>query len=65
LLGNHDFGVTDTLPSVCESLTKAMVHCICTCDTQLWHFLIVTILSTGRSRQVIKKFSTRSQSKTS
>ena len=32
--GNHDLGVTDTLPSVCASLTKAMVvvHCICTCD---------------------------------
>jgi len=30
LRGNHDLGVTDTLPSVCASLTKAMVslHCI-------------------------------------
>jgi len=27
LRGNHDLGVTDTLPSVCVSLTKAMVHC--------------------------------------
>jgi len=25
LRGNHDLGVTDTLPSVCASLTKAMV----------------------------------------
>jgi len=50
----------------CASLTKAMVHCrsICTCDTQLWHFVFVTLLPTGRSR-VIKKFSSRSQSKTS
>jgi len=39
---NHDLGVTDTLPSICSPLTKAMVHCICTCDTQLWHFVLVT-----------------------
>jgi len=26
LLDNHDLGVTDPLPSVCESLTMAMVH---------------------------------------
>jgi len=25
---NHDLGVTDTLPSVCASLTQAVVHCI-------------------------------------
>ena len=56
--------LTDTLPSVCASLAKSMVHCICTCDTQLWHFVLVTILPTGQSR-VIKKFSSRSQSKTS
>jgi len=57
-------GATDTLPFICASLTKAMVHCICTCDTQLWHFVVVTIFPTDRS-QVIKKFSSRSQSKTS
>jgi len=45
-------------------VTKAMLHCICTCDTQLWHFVFVTLLPSGRSR-VIKKFSNRSQSKTS
>jgi len=45
LRGNHDLGVTDALPSVCASLTKAMVHCICTCDTQLWHFVFVTIFN--------------------
>ena len=28
-------GVTDTLPSVCASLTKAIVHCNCTCDSLL------------------------------
>jgi len=27
---NHDLCVMDILPSVCTSLTKAMVHCICT-----------------------------------
>jgi len=41
-----------------------MVHCICTCDTQLWHFVLVTLLPTGRSR-INKKFSSRAQSKTS
>ena len=50
--------------SICESLTMAMVLCICTCDTQLWHFVLVTLLPTGRSR-VSNKFSSRSQSKTS
>ena len=40
------------------------LDCICTCDTQLWHFAFVATLPTGRSR-VIKKFSSRSQSKTS
>jgi len=64
LHGNRYLGVTDTLPSVCASITWAMVHCICTCDTQLCHSVFVTILPTGRSR-VIKKFSSRSQSKTS
>ena len=38
LRDNHDLGVTDTLPSVYAS--KAMVHCICTCDTQLWHLYL-------------------------
>jgi len=38
--------LTDTLPSVCASLTEAMVHCICTCDTQLWDIVFVTILPT-------------------
>jgi len=28
--------------------SKAMVHCICTCDTQLWHFAFVTLLLIGR-----------------
>jgi len=64
LHGNHGLGVTDTLPSVCAALTKATVHCICTCDTQLWNFVFVTLLPTGRS-QVIKKFSSQSQLKTS
>jgi len=57
-------GVTDAWPFFCASLIKAMVHCICTCDTQLWHFVFATILPTGRSR-IISKFSSRSQSKTS
>jgi len=61
--GNDDLGVTDTLPSVCAS-SKATVHCICACDTQVWHFAFVTLLPTGRS-WVIKKFSSWSQSKTS
>jgi len=52
LRGNHDLGVRDTLPYVCGSLAKAMVHCICTCDTQLWRFVFVTILPTGRSRVI-------------
>jgi len=26
LRGNHDLGATDTLPSICASLTKSMVH---------------------------------------
>ena len=47
------------LPSICASLTKEMVHCICTCDTQLWHFVLVAFLPTGRSR-VSTKFSSRS-----
>ena len=50
--------------SICESLTLAMVLCICTCDTQLWHFVLVTLLPTGRSR-VSNKFPSWSQSKTS
>ena len=45
-------------------ITKAMVRCICTCDTQLRHFVLETLLPTGRSR-VSKKFYSRSQSKTS
>jgi len=60
---NHILGVTNTLASVYASFTKAMVHCICTYDAQLWHFVFVTLLSTGRS-QVIKKLFSRSQSKT-
>jgi len=58
-------GLIDALPSICESLTMVMVHCVCTCDTQLWHFVLVslvTLLPTGRSR-VSEKFSSRSQSK--
>jgi len=31
----------DTLPSVCAS--KAMVHCICTFDTLLWHMISYSI----------------------
>jgi len=52
------------LPSVRAPLTEAMVHCICTYDTQLWYFSFVTLLPAGRLR-VIKKFSSWSQSKTS
>jgi len=41
LLDNQDLGLTDPLPSICASLTKAMVHYLhvryststfCTCD---------------------------------
>jgi len=41
LIDNQDLGVTDPLPSICASLTKAMVHYLhvrcwtlefCTCD---------------------------------
>jgi len=32
-----------------DSCTKAMVHYICTCDTQLWHFVFVISSPTGRS----------------
>jgi len=35
-----------------------MVHCICTYNTQIWHFVLVTLLPTSRSR-VSKKFSSR------
>ena len=52
-----------TLCPVCASLTKAMVHCICTYDTQLWHFAFVTLLPTSWSR-VINRFSSRSYLKT-
>jgi len=45
LRNNHYLVVTDTLPSLCASLTKAMVHCIWTCDTQLWHFVFATIFN--------------------
>ena len=38
LRDNHDLGVTDTFLSVCAS--KVMVHCIGTCDTQLWHMIL-------------------------
>jgi len=64
LRGNHDSGVTDSLPSICASFTKAVLHCICRCDTPLWYFVLVILLRTGRSR-VSKKFCSRSQSKTS
>jgi len=60
-------GLIDALPSICESLTMVMVHCVCTCDTQLWHFVLVSLVTlspTGRSR-VSEKFSGWSQSKTS
>jgi len=43
---------------------EVMVHCICTCDTKLCHFVLATLLLTGRS-QVVKKFSSQSQSWTS
>jgi len=46
IAGNHDLRIADTLPSVCAALTKATVHCICTCDTQLWHFVFVILLPT-------------------
>jgi len=62
LRGNHDLSETDTLPSVYAS--KAMVHCICICDIQVWHIVFATLLPTDRSR-VIMKFSSRSQSKKS
>jgi len=73
LCGNHDLGKTRHFiafsASVCASnqWSKAMVHCICTCDIQLWHvilYLWLYYLLTGRLR-VIKKFSGSSQSKTS
>jgi len=35
LRDNHNLGVTDTSP-ICVSLTQVMVHCICTCSSQLW-----------------------------
>ena len=44
--------------SILQKVHKNEKRCI------LWHFLLVAILPTGRSR-VIKKFSSRSQSKTS
>jgi len=62
--GSHNLGRTDSLPSICASLTKAMVSCICTCDTPVWHFVFVTLLPTSWWR-VIKNFSCWSQSKTS
>ena len=40
---NHDLGVTDTLPSVYAS--KAMVHCICTCDIQLSHVILFFLIT--------------------
>ena len=54
----------NALPSICESLTVVIVHCICTGGNHLWHFVLETFLSTGRSR-VSEKFSSGSQSKTS
>ena len=27
-----------------------MVHCICTCDTQIWHFVLETLLPTSQWR---------------
>jgi len=36
-----------------------MVHCICTCNTQIWHFVLKTLLLARRLR-VGKKFSSRS-----
>ena len=66
LRNNHDFGVTDTLPSICASLTEAMVHCICTCDAQLRHFVLETYYRpVDRELSVNKNFSGRSQSRTS
>jgi len=56
---NHDLEARDNLLFICAPLTKAMVHCICTCNTQIWNFVLVTLLPTGRSR-VSKKFSSRS-----
>jgi len=35
---------------ICASLTKAMVHCICKCKTQIWDFVLVTLLPTSGSR---------------
>jgi len=59
LRDNHDIGAKDNLLFICASLTKAMANCICTCKTQIWHFVLVTLLPTGWSR-VSKKFSSRS-----
>jgi len=44
-----NLGAIDTLPSTCASLTKAMAHCIYMYETQLWHFVLVTLLPTGQS----------------
>jgi len=41
-----------------------MAHCTCTCNDQFWHFVLVTLLPTSRL-WFSKKFSSRSQSKTS
>jgi len=62
LRDSHDVGVTDILPAVHH--LRMRWYTICTCDTQLRHFALVALLPTGRSR-VMKKFSSRSQSKTS
>jgi len=65
-----DLGIFDTdfgifgVAFVRALLIKTMEHCICTSDTQLRHFALVILLPTGRSR-VSKKFSCRSQSKSS
>jgi len=47
------------MDSIYALLTKAMVRRICMYNTQLWHFVLLTLLPTGGSR-VINKFSSRS-----
>ena len=41
-------GARDNLLFIGASLTKAMVYCICKCNTQIWHFVLVTLLLTGQ-----------------
>jgi len=42
------------------SANKKQVHCMCMCDTQLRHFVVVTLLPTGHSR-FTSTFSSRPQ----